>query len=622
MVGAVVLAGMLPLGRPAFASALGVAQSFGAHNTSGSATLSVSPPAATTAGDLLVAVIRTWNATNRAPVTGVTDSASNHWALATSIAQGTQADGEIWYAANAAALLTTQSIKVTVGGTSASTSAIAFTVLEVTGAAPSSPLDVVHGQGGSAQPSTTGTTPTTTQASEIAISDLGWNSGGIVTMSGQTPGYSTNIPTQTATVSGSGAGEGAAWLALTATGVQSYSATLSASAVAWTGAIATFKAGSSSPPTISGFSPSHGPIGMPVTINGAGFTGATFVKFFGTNAVYTVSSDIQISTTVPAGAGSGTISVTTPAGTATSSASFTVDASPTPTITGFAPPSGPRSTPVTITGTGFTGTSLVEFSGTTATYTVTDDLHISTSVPSGATTGPITVTTPGGTATSPTSFTVTAPPPAPHIMLIVEENKAYSSAQGSPYVIGNTTSAPYINSLASKYASTTAWFGNQHNSPGDYLDLVSGANQGYTVNTTPPYATPTLVDELNTAGISWKAYMELMPSNCYRGTAPLYLSDHNPFVFFSDYSSLCSGGNGVVPYTKSQISTDLNSGSPPDFVWISPNVCDDMHTAGSPCGSNPLVNGDTWLSQNLPTVLSSSWYTSGGIVILTWDEKC
>ena len=311
-------------------------------------------------------MIRTRNTTSLAPVTGVTDSASNHWALAPSIAQGTQADGEIWYAANAASLLTTQSITVTVGGTSASTSAIAVTVLEVTGAAPSSPLDVFAKTVGSTQPSSTGTTPTTTQASEIAISDLGW-SGGSVTVSGQTPGY-TVLPTQTATVSSTNTGEQGAWLALTATGAQSYSATLSPTTVAWAGAIATFKAGSSSPPTLTSFSPLHGPIGTPVTINGTGFTGTTFVKFFGTNAVYTVKSDIQISTSVPTGAASGTISVTTPGGTATSSAAFTVDTSPVPTITSFAPPSGPVGTAVTITGTGFTGATIVKFSGTTAAY--------------------------------------------------------------------------------------------------------------------------------------------------------------------------------------------------------------------------------------------------------------
>ncbi len=212
------------------------------------------------------------------------------------------------------------------------------------------------------------------------------------------------------------------------------------------------------------------------------------------------------------------------------------------------------------------------------------------------------------------------PSTVPHIMLIVEENKAYDSAY-TPFIIGNP-SAPYINGLAKKYTSATHWFANQHGSPDDYLDLISGSNQGLGVGTKPPYTAPTLVDELNSAQISWKAYMESMPSPCYHGgTTGLYESDHNPFVYFSDYKSLCSGDNGVVPYSLSQVSTDLNSTSPPDFVWITPNLCHDMHTNGGSCGSNGVADGDVWLSKNLPTVLSSSWFTNGGIIIITWDES-
>ncbi len=208
----------------------------------------------------------------------------------------------------------------------------------------------------------------------------------------------------------------------------------------------------------------------------------------------------------------------------------------------------------------------------------------------------------------------------PHIMVIVEENAGYTSAQGSPFIIGNDD-APYINSLATTYTSATHWFANQHNSPNDYLDLISGSNQGLSDGIRPPYTATTLVDELNTAGISWKAYMESMPSDCANGSTTLYSSDHNPFSYFSDYHSLCSGGNGVVPFTQPQLSTDLNSSHPPDFVWITPNVCDDMHSGGPTCPDNVVANGDTWLSDTLPTVLSSSWYADGGIIILTWDES-
>ena len=93
------------------------------------------------------------------------------------------------------------------------------------------------------------------------------------------------------------------------------------------GKIFEISVGGSSAPSISGFSPSSGPAGSSVTVNGAGFTGATDVTFNGTSVGpgnFTVVSDIQITATVPQGATTGKISVTTPGGTATSSTDFTV----------------------------------------------------------------------------------------------------------------------------------------------------------------------------------------------------------------------------------------------------------------------------------------------------------
>jgi phosphatidylinositol-3-phosphatase len=216
---------------------------------------------------------------------------------------------------------------------------------------------------------------------------------------------------------------------------------------------------------------------------------------------------------------------------------------------------------------------------------------------------------------------------ASHVMVIVMENKAYSSAQGSPYIIGNGN-APYINNtLVKNYTSATQWYGVQHVSPGDYIDLISGSNQKLGSGGTRPFTAPTLVDELNLANTRWKAYMESMPSSCYTGgTTGLYEADHNPFVYFKDYKSLCdSKGDGVFtyhgPFSGSQMQTDLNSAVPPAFVWFTPNLCDDMHTNGTPCGSNGVANGDTWLSKTIPGIQATNWYKSGGIIVVTWDES-
>jgi IPT/TIG domain len=82
--------------------------------------------------------------------------------------------------------------------------------------------------------------------------------------------------------------------------------------------------GATSAPTITSFSPTSGPVGATVTINGTNFTGATSVKFNGVSATFIVNSATKITATVPTGATTGTVSVTTPGGTATSTSNFTV----------------------------------------------------------------------------------------------------------------------------------------------------------------------------------------------------------------------------------------------------------------------------------------------------------
>jgi uncharacterized repeat protein (TIGR03803 family) len=77
-------------------------------------------------------------------------------------------------------------------------------------------------------------------------------------------------------------------------------------------------------PTIASFSPPSGPVGTPVTITGSGLTQATKVTFNNIVATFTVNSDTQITTTVPAGATTGKIGIITKGGKAKSHTVFTV----------------------------------------------------------------------------------------------------------------------------------------------------------------------------------------------------------------------------------------------------------------------------------------------------------
>jgi YD repeat-containing protein len=89
---------------------------------------------------------------------------------------------------------------------------------------------------------------------------------------------------------------------------------------------------------ISGFTPTHGPIGATVTIQGQGFSAtpaANDVRFNGSATTVASASPSALTVTVPAGASTGPITVTVAGQTATSSQPFIVVASPV--ISGISP---------------------------------------------------------------------------------------------------------------------------------------------------------------------------------------------------------------------------------------------------------------------------------------------
>ena len=164
------------------------------------------------------------------------------------------------------------------------------------------------------------------------------------------------------------------------------------------------------PPTITSFAPTRGTAGQGILIAGSYFTGATSVKFNGTEAAsFTVNSDTQIAAYAPLGGTTGTLSVTTPSGTVTSAGAYTY--LPPPTLSGFSPSYGPIGTVVTFTGTGFSVKPEIKFNGVHASATYVSDTRMTAPVPAGATTGKITLLRgPVVLVTSTTNFTVTVPP--------------------------------------------------------------------------------------------------------------------------------------------------------------------------------------------------------------------
>jgi len=125
------------------------------------------------------------------------------------------------------------------------------------------------------------------------------------------------------------------------------------------------------------------------------------------------------------------------------------------------------------------------------------------------------------------------------------------------------------------------------------------------------------------SGIAWRSYQEsISGTTCPLTASGQYAPKHNPMVYFDDVTNTNNANSAnciahVKPYT--QLATDLNGNSVARYNFITPNLCDDMHGATG-CPADLIAAGDTWLSQNVPTILNSSAYKNGGVLFIVWDE--
>ena len=255
------------------------------------------------------------------------------------------------------------------------------------------------------------------------------------------------------------------------------------------------------------------------------------------------------------------------------------------------------------------------------------------------------------------------PPPIGHVFVVMLENQPYDNTfgAGSP--------AHYLKSLPRQGALLVNYYGISHSSLGNYLALISGQAPNPDTNAdcevfaefvstgiTPdgqaigkgcvyPREISTLANELDTAGLRWKGYMEDMGNNPRResshcGHPPIgspdntilaevgdqYATRHNPFVYFHAIIDRPNCVRRVV--NTSTLASDLRSAATTsNYVFIVPNLCHDAHdgaTAGGRCidgAPGGLVAADKFLSVLVPRILASPAYRRDGLLIITFDES-
>jgi hypothetical protein len=197
-----------------------------------------------------------------------------------------------------------------------------------------------------------------------------------------------------------------------------------------------------------------------------------------------------------------------------------------------------------------------------------------------------------------------SPGPPTHVAVILMENEEYGSVIGSP-------EAPYINGLARRYALATSMYAISHPSLPNYLALTGGSTFGISSDCTGcAVRASSVVDQLERAHISWKAYMEGLPHPCFTGpSADDYAKKHDPFVYYTPIMGDSARCNRIVPLAR--LAADERARTVPRFAWITPDLCHDMHDCS-------VATGDRFLAGLVPPLLSA--LGPRGLLIITWDE--
>ena len=203
-----------------------------------------------------------------------------------------------------------------------------------------------------------------------------------------------------------------------------------------------------------------------------------------------------------------------------------------------------------------------------------------------------------------------------HVFVLVEENHAYESVIGNPAM-------PYTNNLAQQYALATQYYANRHNSLPNYFMLTVGDLVTTDDQYTGTVTSDNVVRALTQASKTWKIYAESVPSPGYTGTAnPPYARDHNPFTYFSDVLSDPAQSANIVPLT--QLATDLQNGTLPDYAMILPNLANDGHDcpgeAANCTDTDKLSTVDNWVQSNIGPLINSVAFQNS-VLIYTWDES-
>ena len=187
------------------------------------------------------------------------------------------------------------------------------------------------------------------------------------------------------------------------------------------------------------------------------------------------------------------------------------------------------------------------------------------------------------------------------------ENKEFGTVIGNPLM-------PNYNRLAREYTLLTQYYAVRHPSLPNYIALMGGDTFGIDSNCSDCFIdAPSLPDLIEASGRTWKTYQEDMPEPCYLGDTDVYVQKHNPFIYFNSIrldAARCE--RSILPLTALQ--TDIETASLPNFIFITPNLCNDAHDC-------PLDVADAWLTELLGRLVPALDATGESYLLVMMFEE-
>lgn len=198
------------------------------------------------------------------------------------------------------------------------------------------------------------------------------------------------------------------------------------------------------------------------------------------------------------------------------------------------------------------------------------------------------------------------PPRVTRMVLVIEENHEFGQVIGS-------RRAPFLNRLAAHGTLLTRYYAVTHPSLPNYVALLAGSPLGIHGDCRRCHRPGrNLVDQLEQAHISWKAYYQSLPAPCSAVVkAGEYAKKTDPFAYLDDVRASPARCHRVVPLDR--LRPDLRRGRLPRFVVIVPDLRHDMH-------SGPVGEADVFLRRLDRELATSSAWRPGTVLVVTFDE--